>query len=164
MSRFYPLIIALLITGCATPQPVDSLSALPANVPVWVLEPTVYSQYAASGGAAQMVGGVRFQQIEAVAQSKENLRKLVVGKSLQAASQILDESESKLASEMAGALAARDFKRAENWWSPAREFYVLYLISADDLRKNMIEALLQFESDRSAVAGATDLALKQNPR
>ncbi|MDR0665028.1 MAG: hypothetical protein LBF86_05850 [Helicobacteraceae bacterium] len=152
---FAAAIAALLFSGCADKTPAsDELGGIPEKAPAWIQDPDIAGRFAATGGATQSIGGVRFQQIEARARASEILRARIEKIAISAATACLNalatansdtiDADARLASLMIGARASSQFERADNWWSPSRDYYALLRISEDKLEETMIDAIGQF--------------------
>jgi hypothetical protein len=148
--------IAFFTIACSdkTPDP-NVLSGIPLSAPAWIQNPDSGGRFGAAGGAPQSIGGVRFQQIEASATASDILRsriaKIAIGaaqKSLRdlnsGASDEQIDADAKSAAKMIDALAASRFARAENWWSPSRDYYALLRLPEEELKKIIVDTISRF--------------------
>ncbi|MDR2639312.1 MAG: hypothetical protein LBC09_05705 [Helicobacteraceae bacterium] len=148
----------LTLVGCADKsQPeVYELGGIPEKAPVWIKNPDYKGRFAAAGGAAQSVGGAKFQQIEASARASEILRvrlekiafaaakKILSALSAEAADETAIDADARLVSLMIVARASSQFARVDNWWSPSRDYYALLRISEETLGATIADAIAQF--------------------
>ncbi|MDR2033689.1 MAG: hypothetical protein LBP89_03550 [Helicobacteraceae bacterium] len=170
MKVVFAAIFALLLVSCAdkAANPND-LSSIPVKAPQWTKQPDINGRFSAAGGAAQSIGGARFQQIEASAKASDSLRVRIEKIAINAAKECLSafrskrandaaiESDARLLSFMIGARSAVQFERVDNWWSPTGDYYALFRLSETALKATIVDMIAQFVAFNESYSANFDM-------